>query len=552
VSRTTKGDAYQVAQEENRVTVAPPLELIVNRQSGGPFASAYLEDDPLVRPFFGPHFESFEAYVAKAREVAGRFDRAARERAVECIMVPPGADATRLERFVEDGGFMVTTGQQPGLFGGPLYNICKGLTAVRLAELLEDRCGRPVLPLFWVSSEDHDWAEASQASLIGPDNQVHTVRIAPPHDGLTPPLHRIPLSNGSSDAVKDFLAQLPKTEFSGDYVALLESAFGPGRTIPEGFHATMQQLLGRFGIFFTDGAHPAVKKHSASVLWGELERAEEMERVLTATAMSIEDAGFDRQVPILEGSVNLFLDGPAGRERLYRQNGGFRLRASGEQLSIAQIRARVAADPQALSPNVLMRPVVESAVFPTLAYVGGPGEIAYFGQLRDYFTAHGIAMPVVFPRWAATPVENKIRKVLDKFGLDVAALGRPFHEVAGDVARDEVPDEVRAALGKLRGALNSGLADLKRAATAVDKTLAGPVQQVGAQANAALAEVEKKIVQAVKRESETALAQLEKAQVHLFPLGKPADRVQSPFYYLTRYGDALLDGLYAEFRVNLS
>lgn len=533
------------------MTVAPPLELIVSRPAGGLLARTYLENEPSARPFFGPHFGSLESYVIKAREVARRFDRAARERAVESILVPPGADASRLERFVAEGGFMVTTGQQPGLFGGPLYNICKALTAVRLAELLEERLARPVLPLFWVSSEDHDWAEASQASVIGADNHVHTVRVAPPHDAVMPSLHRIPLSNGSSEVVKEFLAHLPKTEFSAEYFTLLETAFGPGRTIPEGFHATLQQLLGRFGIFFTDGAHPVVKTHTLPILWAELERAEEMERVLAGTADALEAAGFELQVPILEGSINLFLEGPAGRERLYRQDGGYRLRASGEHVTAAQIRARVASEPQALSPNVLLRPVVESALFPTLSYVGGPGEIAYFGQLRNYFAAHGIAMPVVFPRWAATPVENKIRKVLDKFGLDVTALERPFHEVAGDVARDEVPADVRAALGKLRGALNGGLAELKKAATAVDKTLAGPVQQVGAQANAALADVEKKIVQAVKRESEIGLSQLEKAQVHLFPLGKPADRVQSPFYYLTRYGGTLLDGLYQQFRVNL-
>ncbi|MGE0161022.1 MAG: bacillithiol biosynthesis cysteine-adding enzyme BshC [Gemmatimonadales bacterium] len=533
------------------MTVAPPLELIVSRPTGGPLTRAYLADDAAARPFFGPHFGSVEAYVLKAREVAERFDRGARERAVECITVPPGADPTRLERFVSEGGFMVTTGQQPGLFGGPLYNLCKALTAVRLAELLEERLARPVLPLFWVSSEDHDWAEASQASVIGPDNHVHTVHVAPPHDTLAPSLHRIPLSNGSGEAVKEFLGFLPQTEFSAEYFTLLESAFGPGRTIADGFHATMQHLLGRFGIFFTDGAHPAVKRHSAPILWAELERAEEMERVLASTATALESAGFDLQVPILEGSVNLFLDGPAGRERLYRQNGGYRLRASGEQLTAAEIRRRVEADPQALSPNVLLRPVVESGLFPTLSYVAGPGEIAYFGQLRAYFEAHGIGMPVVHPRWAATPVESKIRKVLDKFHLDVAALERPFHEVASDVAREEVPDEVRAALGKLRGALNGGLAELKRAATTVDKTLAGPVQQLGTQTNAAIADVEKKIVQAVKRESEIGLSQLEKAQVHLFPLGKPADRVQSPFYYLTRYGGTLLDGLYEQFRVNL-
>ena len=94
-----------------------------------------------------------------------------------------------------------------------------------------------------------------------------------------------------------------------------------------------------------------------------------------------------------------------------------------------------------LSPNVLLRPVVESAVFPTLAYVAGPGEMAYFAQLRDYFEAIGIRMPVVHPRFGATVVESKVRKVLDKFGLDLAALDRPFHEVAGEIAREEVPDE---------------------------------------------------------------------------------------------------------------
>jgi len=217
--------------QENRVTVAPPLELIVDRPGGGPLTRVYLADDPVARPFYGGHFSSLEAYVGKAREVARRFDRAARQRVVECVTVPPGADATRLERFVAEGGFMVTTGQQPGLFGGPLYNVCKALTAVRLAEVLEDRLAKPVLPLFWVSSEDHDWAEASQSSLIGPDNHVHTVRLAPPHDGVTPSLHRISLTNGSGDAVKEFLAYLPKTEFSGEYFALLEEAFRPGRTI---------------------------------------------------------------------------------------------------------------------------------------------------------------------------------------------------------------------------------------------------------------------------------------------------------------------------------
>jgi bacillithiol biosynthesis cysteine-adding enzyme BshC len=533
------------------VASAVNLELIVDRPEAGRLVRAYLDGEPSVERFFGPHFGAMSAFETKIAEVDGRFDRAARERAVEAVIVPPGAEAARLERFVEEGGYMVTTGQQPGLFGGPLYNVSKALTAARLAEAVEERTGRPVIPVFWVSSEDHDWDEACHADVIGVDNELHRVEIAAPDAGVTPPIHRIRLQNGAAEAVNEFLGYLPQTDFSAEYFTLLREAFGPGRTIAEGFHATLQQLLGRFGVFFTDGVLPVVKKASLPVLLGELDRAEELEGVLRATASAIEDAGYALQVPILVGGVNLFLEGPAGRERLYREDGGYRLRNSGERLTSDDVRARVGEDPSVLSPNVLLRPVVESTLFPTLAYVGGPGEMAYFAQLRDYFEAHGVAMPVIHPRWAATPIETKIRKVLDKFGLQPDELQRPFHEVAGDVAREEVPAEVRAALGKLRGALGSGLADLKRSVGAVDKTLSGPVQQVGSQAYAALDDLEKKIVQAVKREGEIGLAQLEKAQVHLYPMGKPAERVQSPFYYLSRYGGAVLDALYDRFAVNL-
>jgi bacillithiol synthase len=533
------------------VASALNMELIVGHPDAGDLVRAYLEGDAAVAPFFGPHFGAPDAYLAKVAEVDGRFDRAARERAVQMLIVPPGADAERLERFVDEGGYMVTTGQQPGLFGGPLYNVSKALTAARLAEALERRLGKPVVTVFWVSSEDHDWDEACHAEVIGVDNELHRVEVAAPDPDVSPPIHRIRLRNGSAEAVDEFLRHLPRTDFSDEYFALLRQAFAPGRTIAEGFHQTLQHLVGRFGVYFTDGALPAVKRASLPMLLDELDRAEELEEVLRRTAETIEAAGFALQVPILEGGVNLFLEGPAGRERLYREDGAYRLRTSGERLTREDVRARAEEDPTVLSPNVLLRPVVESTLFPTLAYVGGPGEMAYFAQLGAYFRAHGIEMPVVHPRWAATPIEGKIRKVLDKFGLEPEALQRPFHEIASDVARDETPPEIRAALGKLRGAIGSGVAELKRAVSAVDKTLAGPVQQTSSQAYAALDDLEKKVLQAVKRESEIGLAQLEKAQVHLYPLGEPAERVQSPFYYLARYGGAVLDALHDRFAVKL-
>ena len=159
-------------------------------------------------------------------------------------------------------------------------------------------------------------------------------------------------------------------------------------------------------------------------------------------------------------------------------------------------------------------------------------------------------MPIVYPRFGVTPVETKIRKVLTKFGLDVDALNRPFHEVAGDIAREEVPADVKKALRGLRGAIGKGVGELQQAVTPIDPTLKGTVQHVRSQAFAAIDDLEKKILHAVKRENEIALSQLEKAQVHLFPNGTPAERVQNPLYFLTRYGGAVLDSLYERFQVN--
>jgi bacillithiol biosynthesis cysteine-adding enzyme BshC len=501
-------------------------------------------------PFFGDHFSRVAAYRDKAEEVDRRFDADARRRAVAAIRVPEGGDAQRLQRWVEEGGYVVTTGQQPGLFGGPLYSVYKALTAVRLAQALEVELGRPVLPLFWVASEDHDWDEANHTSIIGMDNELRTPSLNAPDPGVTPALHRIPVGPALDEVREAFLADLPASDFSAPYFELLRRAAPAGATLPGSYSTILEALLGPLGLYFTDAADPALKVASLPLLTAELERCEEMETVLDATAQRLVDAGYDLQVALMEGGVNLFLEGPAGRERLYREGAGFRLRGSGEQLTRAEVLARAQDDPSVLSPNVLLRPVVESAVFPTLSYVAGPGETAYYGQLADFFEAHGIRMPVVHPRLGVTVVESKIRKVLDKFGLDVAALDRPFHEVAGAIAREEVPEEVRKAMGALRGTVAKGVAELADAVKGIDPTLKGPVQHVRSQAFGALDELEKKVVHALKRENEIALAQLEKAQLHLFPLGKPQERVLNPFYYLTRYGGAFLDAVLARFEVN--
>jgi bacillithiol biosynthesis cysteine-adding enzyme BshC len=341
---------------------------------------------------------------------------------------------------------------------------------------------------------------------------------------------------------------LPESEFSPAYRALIERAYAPSRSLSEGFRETLRALVSPFGVYLADAAHPAVKRASRPVLASELERAEAHEHLLAERSAHLAADGYSPQVAILPGSVNVFVEGPAGRERVYRSEGGFQLRHSGGSLRREDLLARIDADDGSVSPNVLLRPVAES---PTVSLVVGPGEAAYFAQLQPYFKAFGVRPPVAYPRFTVTAVEAKVRKVLDKFGMDLRELRRPFHEVAAEISRDELPEGAERALAEIRGAIEKGSGELTDASREIHTTLAGSIQRAKSVSLDAWSDAEKKILQALRRESETRLAQLEKAQMHVFPNGKPQERALNVFYYLFRYGGAFLERVAERFEIRL-
>src|SRR5690606_10535222 len=251
--------------------------------------------------------------------------------------------------------------------------------------------------------------------------------------------------------------------------------------------------------------------------------------------------GYHAQVAVLPDSANGFLETDAGRGRLVREADGWALKHSDRRFTARRLRAMLDAQPGSFSPNVLLRPVIESAVFPTIAYVAGPGELSYYSQVGCLFRAHGIEMPIVVPRASMTLIEAKVRKVLDRFGLDVDAFRRPPHELAADVLRDELPEDVTTALRNLRASLGQGYAQLLEAGRAVEPTLKGPIQSGRNASYVQLEEIEKKVVQHLKKRNSIGVEQLEKASANLFPLGQPQERVLNVVQYLARYGPALLE-----------
>ena len=514
------------------------LEIMVGRPWDGLGAAYALGEESALR-WYPANWRDPGAWRVQARVVGERFDKDARERAVSALRAPTEEVRRALARVVEEDGFLITTGQQPGLFTGPLYTIYKALSTVALSRALEGLLDAPVVPVFWIASEDHDWAEVDHTTLIGVDNELHSVRLPASERAGELPLHSLPVGDGIDDALEAMSELLPQTEFSESHLNLLQSCWSAEMTLPDGVCATLEELLGPFGMAFVDAADPVLKSASQGVMESELRSAESHERGLSERAGELQTAGWSVQVPVLEGGVNLFIEGPAGRERLYRDSGEYVVK-SGATFSLDDVLGRLQDDPQTVSPNVLLRPVVEAATLPTLGYVAGPAETAYLAQLAPLFASHGIAQPMVFPRFSATMVERKVGKVLEEFSLEVAALARPIHEIAGDLAREDLPEGVGRTLKEIRETLEREGAALVDAASPVDPTLKGPIEHARSVSLDSWSEAERKIMQAVKRRNETRLQQLEKARLHLFPDGIPQERVVNVFYYLARYGSPLL------------
>ncbi len=511
------------------------MRFLANAPGGGPLARDYLAGVEAASAFYPGSPFAAATYRAKARELDAGDARAKLETA-RAIVRPAGpAAAAALERVARGDGRFVTTGQQPGLLGGPLYSLYKALSAARLAEELSHALDRPVLALFWVASDDHDLEEANRARVIDGANRLRALALPEPEGGAGRPLGATRLGPGVDRLFAELRECFPANDFRDGWLEAARASHRPEATYAEAFADLMATLLADAPVGLVDARHPALKRASRAAFRREVEDAAAAEAALTERSRELAARGYGVQAPVVPGALNLFVETSRGRARLRADGAKLRLGRSGPATTRARVLDAIEREPERFSPNVLLRPVVEACIFPTLAYVGGPAEVAYFAQLSGAFRRHGASMPVVAPRASLTAVERKVAKVMDKYGLDVGELRR--EEVAlGRLARADVPSDVSRGLSLWRAESTARARELERATAALDPGLARAVVKARNAGLAALGGLERKIVRAAKRRRETARSQIAKARVHLWPADEPQERVLGPLQYLTRYG----------------
>ena len=483
----------------------------------------YLAGTPEAAHFFSGHPADLQSIRAKLEEVTRRFGRAEREAAAAAVRPTSASARERLARFVEQGGAMVTTGQQTGLFTGPLYTIHKILTAIRLAEALERELGIIVLPVFWCASEDHDFAEANHTFAVDGAGKLRRFSVGQT-DPRPVPMSEMRLGTDIESVVDEYGELVAQQRGTGVDLTRFSGPYRTGETVAGAFRGMVEGLFADFDLLVTDAADPALKQVSVPVLRAAVADAAGHERLLQQRTEALEVAGYAPQVTLVPDAANVFYHGPAGRERLVRAGRGWAAPDARIRVTPEEVEARIAAEPGSFSPNVLLRPVVESAVFPTLAYVGGHAEVAYFAQIEPLFGAMGILPPVAYPRFSARLVPDEVAEAAAELGVTDAELALPEHELIALVARRRLAPEVGERLRALRGSIVEGFGAVMDAADGIDPNLQLAIGARRDRALLAAADAERKILAHAKRSDRGITELLPLVRNTLMPFGAPQER----------------------------
>jgi len=516
-------------------------------------AADYAYDFPSVAPFFSGDPTDRSAWAeAIARTQAHERQRAEIAQVVAAQQERRGApararDAARL--LTDRRAVAIVTGQQAGLFGGPLFTLLKAVTALKLAERVSREHNVPALAVFWIDAEDHDWEEVRSCTVYDDSLSPRTVSLPPRSAAEPSSVSTIQLDPESIDtALREVEAVLPASEFRGQVVDALRRAYEPGIGMAEAFGRWLEHVLGERGLVVYDSADLAAKPLASKVFARELTTAGQTARLAALAGSDLTARGYHAQVQGHDDSLALFhLD---GARRSIRQHAG-RFTIGDRQYSAAALAEQAAHDPAGFSPNVLLRPIVQDTIFPTVCYVAGPNELAYLGQLRRVYEHFALPMPLMYPRASATLVDAPAARFLNRYKMPLEALHAQDEAALNDLLKSQIPPVVEDCFADAAAAIDAQMGRVIQALPALDPTLEGAARSTLSRMQHDLQTLHGKVISAAKRRDETLRRQFMHARALAFPSGHAQERTIGFVSFLNQYGPALLDRLDEELPLDL-
>ncbi len=496
---------------------------------GGSAFSQALQQGRVGSGWYAPRPASpadWTAHIAAVRESMRQIDWLT---ALAPAFAVTGAAAERLAQAAARG-VVVTTGQQPGLFGGPTYTWTKALGALAFANELERQTGLPVAPVFWAASDDADWVEAAVTHVATARGLLTASLAGPSTEGVA--MSDVPL--GPLDGARTVLAAACGSVAHPSVLDMVDAAYVPHATIGAAYVQLLRAMLEPLGIAVLDASHPAVRTAADGFLRHALKHAPGVQDALRTRAQEIEQAGFSPQVDVVDGLSLVF------RTQTVDRAGDVQRVRERVPLADAAAAAREA-ERGTLGANVLLRPVLERSLLPTVSYFAGPGEFAYFAQVEPVARVLGAAVPVVTPRFACEVLETEMIARQEQLGLSDADLRDP-HAAERIVARSQLDETVADSMERLRLALETQVRAIREVIAGDDAPVADDVVQGLARDLAhRIDRFERRVLSGVKRLEHEAMRDVAAIRAALRPDGQSPERVLNLVPLLARYGTGLLD-----------
>lgn len=446
-----------------------------------------------------------------------------------------------LDRLREPDTVVVATGQQVGLFGGPAFALYKALSAAKHAAALTEQ-GLPAVAVFWLATEDHDLDEIDHTRLLDASEQPRTLS-AETQSRPEQPAGLAVVADPKIDELRQALAGL---DFADETISLAEKAYAGAPTFGEAFARFFQALLADYGVILLDPLEPRIRSLAAPLIRRALEQNDEFAPALMERGRKLEEAGYHQQVQVGEETSLLFLMEGRRRKSLRRTSEGFAAGAAAHTLD--DLLAKLDADPEAFSPNALLRPVLQDWLLPTVAFVAGPSELAYLAQSGVLYERLLGRAPVFLPRASFTVFDHRRRKLAERHGFAPADLLISAEDLRREIGRRLTPDEVARGLERSRNRVESALKDLDATLRSFDPTLAEALDRSQRKMVYQMTKIAGKVEREALLRDERAAREAAELSAWIYPQKAPQERYYGMLPFLARFGSRFPAAIYEAIR----
>jgi len=479
--------------------------------------------------FYEHPVRDLEAYRASAAQIKLSPER--RALLVDALRVQ-NAGSAALQKLAQDGTVAVVTGQQVGLFSGPCYTIYKVLHAVRLAAWLSEQ-GIPAVPVFWLATEDHDFAEVNHVWAF--DSMHRPARLEMQRTVSEQPVGSVTLQNPPVAGLRESLSGLP---YADEVLQEVEASYAAGSTMGQAFQSLLRRLLKTFDILYLDPMLPCFRELAAPALRQAVEQAPELSASVMARNKELLAAGYHAQVHVEETTSFVFLLENGKRLNLRRHGSDYV--HNSRRFTSSELTDRAAS----LSPNALLRPVIQDSMVPTIAYIGGPAEVAYLAQSAVIYRAILGRTPLAVPRTGFTILDSRSGKLLDRYRLSLPDFFHGETVLRERLASRLIPASLNTRAQEAQAGVDAAVARLHQELRAFDPTLAKALDGSAKKIRYQIEKIGRKAGREALRRDERAAADASYLYGLIYPERTLQERLYSILPFVATHGPELIETIH--------